>query len=96
MRDAATSADDLRLLLKQYKDKTQKDGKALVSGALLFSCLGRGAHLYGRENHDSDLFRSYLGQVPIGGFFCNGEIGPIGASTFLHGYTSSFGIFRST
>lgn len=95
VRDAATSTDDLRLLLKQYKDRAGDEGKSPVSGALLFSCLGRGAHLYGRENHDSDLFRSYLGQVPIGGFFCNGEIGPIGSNTFLHGYTSSFGIFRS-
>jgi hypothetical protein len=32
--------------------------------------------------------------VPVGGFFCNGEIGPVGGTTFLHGYTSSFGLFR--
>lgn len=24
----------------------------------------------------------------------NGEIGPVGGATFLHGYTSSFGLFR--
>ena len=40
------------------------------------------------------VFKSYLGSVPLGGFFCNGEIGPVGGSTHLHGYTSSFGIFR--
>ena len=35
-----------------------------------------------------------MGDVPVGGFFCNGEIGPVGGTTFLHGYTSSFGLFR--
>jgi small ligand-binding sensory domain FIST len=40
------------------------------------------------------MFRDQLGDIPLGGFFCNGEIGPVGNSTFLHGYTSSFGIFR--
>ena len=27
------------------------------------------------------------------GFFCNGEIGPVGGSTFLNRYTSAFAIF---
>jgi len=94
VRDAATSADDLRLLLKKYRDE-ELDGNAdSVSGALLFSCLGRGSFMYGRSNHDSDCFRAYLGAVPLGGFFCNGEIGRVGNNTYLHGYTSSFGIFR--
>ena len=62
--------------------------------ALLFSCLGRGAHLFGRPDHDTDLFRAKVGAVPLGGFFCNGEIGPVGGATFLHGYTSAFALFR--
>ena len=90
LRDAATSADDLRHLLKRYCDEHPEGGV----GALLFSCLGRGQHLYGHPNHDSECFREYLGEIPLGGFFCNGEIGPVGGTTFLHGYTSSFGIFR--
>lgn len=90
LRDAATSADDLRLLLKHYVDTHERN----AAGALLFSCLGRGRYLYGMPNHDTDCFREYVGEVPLGGFFCNGEIGPVGGSTFLHGYTSSFGIFR--
>ena len=32
--------------------------------------------------------------MPLGGFFCNGEIGPVGGATFLHGYTSAFALFR--
>ena len=41
-----------------------------------------------------NCFRDFFGDIAIGGFFCNGEIGPVGDSTFLHGYTSSFGIFK--
>ena len=49
---------------------------------------------FGRPDHDTDLFRSKVGAVPLGGFFCNGEIGPVGGATFLHGYTSAFALFR--
>ncbi|RPJ40420.1 MAG: hypothetical protein EHM19_13705, partial [Candidatus Latescibacterota bacterium] len=68
-------------------------GGADARGALLFSCLGRGVHLYGRADHDTDAFRRSLGDLPLGGFFCNGEIGPVGGASYLHGFTSSFGIF---
>jgi small ligand-binding sensory domain FIST len=91
LRDAQTSADDLEGLLARYRGG--KDDPH-PSGSLLFSCLGRGEHLYGRPDHDSDLFRRHLGEVPLGGFFCNGEIGQVQGQTFVHGYTSSFGLFR--
>jgi small ligand-binding sensory domain FIST len=86
LRDARTSADDLDGMLGRYAEKPK--------GSLLFSCLGRGMHLYGRPDHDTDLARRHLGDVPMGGFFCNGEIGPVQGTTFLHGYTSAFGLFR--
>ena len=91
LRDADTSAQDLAAVLDRYAGDNRENQ---VHGALLFSCLGRGQYLYGRANHDTDLFRDKLGSVPLGGFFCNGEIGPVSGTTFLHGYTSSFGIFR--
>jgi small ligand-binding sensory domain FIST len=91
LRDADTSSQDLEALLKRHREA---EG-ASAPGALLFSCLGRGQFLYGRADHDTDLFRRYMGDVPLGGFFCNGEIGPVHGSTFLHGYTSSFALFRS-
>ena len=94
LRDAATSAEDLRVLLSGYANK-HGSPEGSPAGALLFSCLGRGRYLYGQPNHDSDCFRECLGEIPLGGFFCNGEIGPVGGTTFLHGYTSSFGIFRA-
>ena len=90
LRDKVMSAEDLNLLLSRYSENARD-----ARGALLFSCLGRGQHLYGKPNHDSQLFMEKLGDIPLGGFFCNGEIGPVGKTTYLHGYTSSFGIFRS-
>lgn len=94
LRDATTSAEDLHELLSEYSKRNPDDGTK-AEGALLFSCLGRGRYLYGEPNHDSECFRQYIGEIPLGGFFCNGEIGPVGGTTFLHGYTSSFGIFRT-
>ena len=91
LRDAVTSAEDLTAVLQRYAMDNRENQ---AQGALLFSCLGRGENLYGRPNHDSGIFREQLGPVPLGGFFCNGEIGPVGGTTFLHGYTSSFAIFR--
>ena len=92
LRDEKTSAEDLQYLLENYT----QDQANNASGALMFSCLGRGESLYGVPNFDSNLFRRYLGDIALGGFFCNGEIGPVGGETFLHGYTSAFAIFRES
>ena len=92
LRDRVMSAEDLKVMLSRYQSR---EGWQDAKGALLFSCLGRGEYLYGHPNHDSDMFKAKIGEIPLGGFFCNGEIGPVGKTTFLHGYTSSFGIFRS-
>lgn len=90
LRDARTSAEDLETLLDNY---SHGNNNPYPSGALMFSCLGRGQGLYGKPNFDSSLFQRYLKNTPLSGFFCNGEIGPVGGATFLHGYTSVFGIF---
>jgi small ligand-binding sensory domain FIST len=91
VRDADTSADDLRAALAGYRSDA---GDRSAAGALLFQCTGRGQYLYGRAGHDADMFGEMIGSLPLGGFFCNGEIGPVGGTTYLHSYTSSFGIFR--
>jgi small ligand-binding sensory domain FIST len=93
LRDKKMSAEDLDVMLTRYLSQGQAEN---ASGALLFSCLGRGKYLYGEANHDTNMFHKKLGEIPLGGFFCNGEIGPVGNTTFLHGYTSSFGIFRKS
>ena len=90
LRDAAAAAEDLARRLERYG---AEHGPG-AAGALLFSCLGRGRGLYGVPDHDSAALQRALGPVPLAGFFCNGEIGPVEGRTFLHGYTSAFGIFR--
>jgi small ligand-binding sensory domain FIST len=90
LRDAATSKADIEAMLGQLGGAP---GHQPPLGALLFSCLGRGAGLYGEPDHDSQVFHRHLGEVPLAGFFCNGEIGPVQGMTCLHGYTSAFGLF---
>lgn len=94
LRDASTSAEDLTTLLKRHQ-KVSQTQTPTPAGALLFSCLGRGEGLYGKPDFDSYLFSRYFDNLPLSGFFCHGEIGPVGTETFLHGFTSAFGIFRS-
>lgn len=93
LRDARTSQEDLEFLLQHYQ--TEDHNTTDAAGALLFSCLGRGVGLYGEPDFDSKLFRRYLQNIQLSGFFSNGEIGPVGKSTFVHNYTSVFGICRS-
>jgi small ligand-binding sensory domain FIST len=90
VRDAQAAHQDLEEILRAYRARA---GGAVPAGALLFSCLGRGEHMFGEPGHDSRVFAQTLGAVPLGGFFCNGEIGPVGGSTYIHGFTSAFGLF---
>jgi small ligand-binding sensory domain FIST len=92
LRDARTSAADLEHLLQSYQ--RQSPAGTSPAGALMFACMGRGEGLYDQVNFDSSLFAQYLPGLPLGGFFCGGEIGPVGQTTFLHGFTSVFGICR--
>ncbi len=89
VRDGAASAEDLETLLDDYLDR--RPGP--IKGALLFSCMGRGRGLYGVPDHDTLRFLEMAGPTPMAGFFCNGEIGPVGDTTYLHGYTSAFALF---
>ncbi|MCP4896976.1 MAG: hypothetical protein GY906_08365 [bacterium] len=91
LRDEQTSRDDLQQMLDSYSasHSTPPDG------AVLFSCLGRGKHLYGISNHDSTALLNAVGKIPLAGFFCNGEIGPVQGVSFVHGYTSVVALFRS-
>lgn len=91
VRDANTSALDLERALTSYRTSPHF---GRTTAALLFSCAGRGMGLYGQADHDSNAFRRLIADIPLGGFFCNGEIGPVQNATYVHGYTSSFAVFR--
>ena len=88
LRDAKTSDEDLKSLLRQMSGS---DG---TRGALLVSCCGRGKGLYGEADHDSRVIQSMRGPLPLAGFFANGEIGPVGSRNYVHGYTSSLAVIR--
>jgi small ligand-binding sensory domain FIST len=90
LRDPATSRQELRRLLQQV----QPSQVVPPAGCLLFNCTGRGKSLYGSAHQDLKTIQTISGKVPIGGFFCNGEIGPVGGMNFVHGYTASIGLFR--
>jgi len=67
-----------------------------TTGALLFSCNGRGTRMFGKPDHDTSCVRAGLkGDVPLAGFFAAGEIGPVGGRNFLHGFTASVALFRA-
>jgi len=89
VRDADTAREDLELLLAPQ----EFDGRA--AGALVFTCTGRGRQLFGVPDRDlTTLQRALGGDVPTAGFFCAGEIGPVGTRSFLHGHTASIAIVR--
>jgi small ligand-binding sensory domain FIST len=59
---------------------------------LVFTCNGRGSYLFGEPNHDAALVADHAGPATAG-FFCAGELGPIGGANFLHGFTASILVF---
>jgi small ligand-binding sensory domain FIST len=89
LRDAKSASDDLHVLLAANRVKHKNP----PLGALLFSCCGRGEGLFGYAHHDSTVVQERIGQIPVSGFFAQGEIGPVGERNFLHGYTASVAIF---
>lgn len=89
-RSAAAATEDLEALLTRARDRT-KDWS--IYGGCLCSCNGRGRGLFDIPNHDAAMAQQFLGPMGLTGFFCNGEIGPVGQKNFLHGYTASLALF---
>lgn len=89
-RDAASASEDLAALLEQKKKQL---GEKEIYGGALFCCNGRGKNLFGRASHDSQMVQAHFGPTGLAGFFCNGEIGPVGNRNFLHGFTASLALF---
>ncbi len=90
VRDARSADEDLRRTLVR---ETAALGGRPVAGALLFTCTGRGTHMFAEPDHDAALLAQVLGQIPVAGFFCEGELGPVGGQNFLHTFTASIALF---
>jgi small ligand-binding sensory domain FIST len=89
-RSAAAATEDLTELLTRTKSQL---GDKTIYGGCLCSCNGRGTNLFSQPNHDAQMIQQRLGPLGLAGFFCNGEIGPVGDKSFLHGYTASLALF---
>ena len=86
VRDAESADQDLRELLAGRSAK----------GALVFTCNGRGTHLFGQPDHDAQVINAHVDGGATAGMFCAGELGPIGDRSFLHGFTASILLFEDT
>ena len=84
VRDASTAGEDLRVLL----------GTQPHQGALVFTCNGRGAAMFGTADHDARIVCDQIGSDAIAGMFSAGEIGPVAGRNALHGFTASVALFR--
>lgn len=89
-RDAATASQDMADLLTATRERLAAKP---VYGGCLFCCNGRGKNLFGRLSHDASLVQAHLDLGGLGGFFCNGEIGPVGSKNFLHSHTAALALF---
>ena len=83
VRDARTASAELAALVQPLR----------AESALVFTCNGRGSHLFGRSGHDAEHLADGLDTTVLGGMFCAGEMGPIGGRHFLHGFTASALLF---
>ena len=91
VRDAATATEDLGAAIGRGVEELG----APPAGALLFTCNGRGSHMFEVPDHDAGLLDRASDGAPAAGFFCAGEIGPVGARNFVHGFTATMALFAS-
>jgi small ligand-binding sensory domain FIST len=87
VRDAASADADLQRALAGALRR------ARPAGALLFTCNGRGTNMFPEPDHDARVVTETLRTDALAGFFCGGEIGPVGGKAFLHGFTATLAVF---
>ncbi len=88
LRDGDSASEELEQRLG-----TSLSGLLPPSAALLFACAGRGRQMFGVSGHDSGTLRRMV-DIPVAGMFSAGEIAPVQGATFVHGYSSVFGLIR--
>jgi small ligand-binding sensory domain FIST len=93
-RDDTAARKDLVRICAEIRDHLHEQQEARgrpvePRGALYFSCLGRGSHMFGEQGEELRIIEKQLGDLPLAGFFANGEIG--GRS--LYGYTGVLTVF---
>ncbi len=84
-RDNVAAEQDLKRMLVDVKRRAGTSPKA----AVYYSCVARGPHLFGSESEELKLVREILGDLPLVGFYANGEI----SNNRLYGYTGVLALF---
>ncbi|MGH8704870.1 MAG: FIST signal transduction protein [Burkholderiales bacterium] len=85
-RDAQSARQDLLRILSELRAEVPGPPR----GALYYSCLGRGEHMFGERGAELGIVREQLGDLPLVGFFCNGEI----SHDRLYGFTGVLTLFH--
>jgi small ligand-binding sensory domain FIST len=49
--------------------------------------------MFPEPDHDARVIAAAFGTEALAGFFCGGEIGPVGGKAFLHGFTATLAVF---
>ena len=84
-RDGNTAREDMLRMLADLKQRISAPPK----GAVYYSCLGRGRHQFGNDSEELKMIQDELGDIPLVGFFANGEI----FHNRLYGYTGVLTLF---
>ncbi len=71
----------------------QQEMTVSPSFGLLFSCLGRGPYFYNGVDRDLELIQRMLPDMPLIGFYGNGEIAPVNGVNELLQYSAVLGLF---
>lgn len=84
-RDGQAARADLDRMLSEIRRQAPRG----IRGGLYISCLGRGRHQFGEEGVELAIVQQALGDIPLVGFFANGEI----FANRLYGYTGVLLLF---
>ena len=85
-RDRRAAINDMQRMLTELKKRI---GSTTPRGGIYISCMGRGRHLFGDDNIEMKMISEVFGEIPIVGFYANGEI----AGQRLYGYTGVLTLF---
>ena len=93
LRNPFAAAEDIHAIVNRLYERAQAHPPAF---GLYFNCLGRGAGLYGKADHDIQIIKEKFPDLPIIGFFGNAEFAPIGNRNFAHAYTGALVLCSET
>jgi len=85
-RDGQSAQQDMQRMLDNLKKRVASKH---IKGAIYTSCLGRGRNLFGDNAEEVKMISDVLGDIPLAGFYANGEI----AGNQLYGYTGVLTLF---